>query len=136
MNKVQSIIERFPPWILSIATLLAILWLTLAPRPLGDIEPPLFPGADKLAHAIMFGGLELMLITDYSRRRDWRKPGAVYLLLTAAGVILLGGAIEIMQTNMRLGRSADELDFIADASGAAAVALIIYLYTRFHHGPE
>lgn len=136
MNRVQTIIERFPPWILSIATLLAILWLTLAPRPLGDIEPPLFPGADKLAHAIMFGGLELMLITDYSRRRDWRKPGAGFLSTTSICVAILGGAIEIMQTNMGMGRSADILDFIADAAGAVAAALIIYLYTRFHHGPE
>ena len=39
-----------------------ILYATLNDNPLGADELPIFPGADKVIHAIMFGGLFLSLI--------------------------------------------------------------------------
>ena len=71
MDKARRIIEKLPSWLLTAVTVAAILWLTLVPRPLGDMKPELFPGADKVVHAIMFGGLALMILTDCSRSRGY-----------------------------------------------------------------
>lgn len=136
MNKVQNIIEKFPAWILTIVTVAAILWLTLAPQPLGEITPPLFPGADKLVHAIMFGGLELMICLDYSRFKGWKRPGISFLIFTSIGVILFGALIEFLQDTMNLGRSADYFDLIADGAGTIIAAFVCFLYTRFHDGRQ
>ncbi len=65
--------SKLPPWILSILTVALILWLTLAPDPLGDDSPRLFPGADKVAHAIMFGFLTVVQLLDRQRRQEWKR---------------------------------------------------------------
>lgn len=130
MNKAQRIIGNFPPWILTIVTVVAILWLTLAPRPLGGITPPLFPGADKVVHALMFGGLEFMICVDRARSKDWKSPSLMFILFTSTIVILFGALIEFLQEAMNMGRSADLLDFIADSIGTLAVALFCLIYKR------
>ncbi len=130
MNKAQRIIGKFPPWILTIVTVAAILWLTLAPRPLGNITPPLFPGADKVVHALMFGGLEFMIFVDRMRSERWKSPSLLFILLTSVVVILFGALIEFLQGAMNIGRSADFLDFIADSAGTLAVALFCLIYRQ------
>ena len=44
--------------------LIAIIYLTLFPQPLGENEVHLFEGADKIVHFIMFGGLTGTFIFD------------------------------------------------------------------------
>ena len=45
-----------------------ILYATLNDNPLGADELPIFPGADKVIHAIMFGGLFSAI--SFDRFRD------------------------------------------------------------------
>ena len=47
-----------------------ILYATLNDNPLGADELPIFPGADKVIHAIMFGGLFSAI--SFDRFRDGR----------------------------------------------------------------
>lgn len=134
MNRAQRIIENLPPWLLTAMTTAAILWLTLAPRPLGDMKPELFPGADKVVHAIMFGGLLLMIYVDKARSAGWRPPHAFFIVAAMLVVILFGTAIEFIQGSMNIGRSFDTYDILADAAGSILVAIIWYLFTRLRDG--
>lgn len=116
--------RRLPAWLLTVLTVGAVLWLTLAPQPLPDNDIPLFPGADKLVHAAMFGGVTLVLWADWRMTRH--RPLAVWqTALCAVIAIALGGAIEIAQGTMNLGRSADFADFVADTIGSLAVMAIL-----------
>lgn len=117
MDKLRKGLTMIPPLTLSLLTFLAILWLTLAPKPLGEEPPSLFEGADKVVHAIMFGGFAWMIDIDYQRRHGW-KPLKLRLAADAAFFsFCLGVIIECMQRNMDLGRGFDPFDIIADGCG-------------------
>lgn len=120
-----------PRFIFTIIVVLAILWLTLASQPLGDVSVPLFPGADKVVHGCMFGGLMFVIELDYARWQTKRRNlvgGAALMrwrvaLATALFVCLFGGAIELLQDAMAIGRGAEIRDFAADCLGVA-IALV------------
>ena len=122
MERIKNFLRGLPPWSLSVVCALAIAWLTLASKPLGDNELPLFPHADKLAHAIMFGGFVFCMIIDWQRQRDWRHCTVKAGVIAAAVSIAAGILTEMAQTAMHAGRSGDPLDLLADAAGAILVA--------------
>lgn len=121
MKTIRKFLDRLPAWTLTIVCFLAICWLTLAPHPLPDNDIPLFPGADKIVHAIMFGGFTLCIILDWNRRHGWPADigkGDWYApdFASAFGIVT-----EIMQKEMHLGRSGDVWDLVADVTGAFLV---------------
>lgn len=129
----QKYFLKLYPGLLSSVVVLAILWLTLAPHPLpADDIPMFFPNADKLVHALMFGGLVFALVIDrelFLQRRyltTSRMPrrSCLPLILFFVAATLFGGLIELLQNAMGLGRGADWLDFAADASGALLFTLL------------
>lgn len=119
----RRILKILPPWTLTIATAVIISYLTLIPRPVPADMPELFPGADKLVHALMFGALSGAIVIDYSRKKraraKWRIAAYAVVIAVAAG-----GLIELLQSAMALGRSSETADFIADAAGALAGAFV------------
>lgn len=119
----RRVVAKLPPWILTSLTVALILWLTLAPKPLGDEEIPLFPGADKLAHAIMFGFLTTMELLDFQRRRKFRPTAAATAAIAAILSAAFGVAVEYMQRAMQLGRGFETEDMVADAIGAVLAAV-------------
>lgn len=127
-------LAKLPAWTLSIATTIAILWLTLAPDPIGDTSLPLFPGADKVVHAIMFGGLALMLLVDCKRRNWGERVPKWFILCVVAASALFGLLIEYLQGWMGMGRSFDILDFIADFIGAVLAGILWFKAGRWVTG--
>ncbi len=129
--------RRWPVGLFSCVVVLAILWLTLAPHPLPDADVPLFPGVDKVVHALMFGGLAFAWMFDivlsrlkrggHSRGRCLAGFRRTMLAAIACCVGLFGGVIEVLQWLMGLGRGMELGDFIADCLGAV-VAVIISPY--------
>lgn len=117
-------ISGLPPWILSALTVALILWLTLSPEPFGDTKPRLFPGADKVVHAIMFGYLTIMLLLDRQRRDGWRKNSRVQIIISACVSTAFGVAVEFIQRLMAMGRGFEISDMIADAAGACLCACL------------
>lgn len=114
--------------------LAAVLWLTLSPSPTGDASLPAFPGADKIVHAVMFGGLTLLFCFDLWRFRD----GKYYFLplspfLCAVLTTLIGVGIEYLQETMALGRSFELTDMAADGAGAFAVAALATAFPFRNH---
>lgn len=123
MIKIRRLLANLPAWLLTILCVAAIAWLTLAPRPLGDNDLPLFPGADKLAHALMFGGLAFCILLDIRRRDDWKPLSCKSIATAILSAVLLGAFTEILQDAMHLGRGGDILDLAADSVGAILTAL-------------
>lgn len=128
----QKYFLRLHPGLLSSLTVMLILWLTLAPHPLPENDIPVFPHADKLVHAIMFGGLVLTLVIDCELfcHRRYQQTGKIippprFMALGAAVIAtLLGGFIEVMQWLMDMGRAGDWLDLLADSAGALLSAAV------------
>ena len=131
MERVRKALSSLPSWLFSIITLIAILWLTLAPKPLGENPPPLFPGADKLAHGIMFGGFTIMMLLDWQRRHRWKPVWWQRALVCAGLSAFLGILIEYMQANMHMGRGFEYEDMAADAIGALVFAFLWIYFQRF-----
>ncbi|MCM1152066.1 MAG: translocation/assembly module TamB domain-containing protein [Muribaculum sp.] len=116
-QRVKNLIDRLPNWLMSVMMTLFILWLTLAPHPVGDNEIELFAGADKLIHGLMFGLLTGFCLLDWSRAGAWRSATWFGAMLTAAGCALFGIGIEFLQRAMGLGRSLETADMVADGIG-------------------
>lgn len=92
--------------------LLIIALLSLMP---GNELPqiPLFAGADKLVHAVMYAGLAVLLI------RPLLQLKFVYPYWFAVAISLaIGGVIEIVQGSLATGRSGSWFDFWANLGGA------------------
>lgn len=122
---------RLPPWILTVICAVAIAWLTLAPRPVGDLEVPLFPGADKLVHGIMFGGLALCILLDWLRRDHHWHPFTVSRWMSAAVIASCAGlGVEYLQLYTDFGRSFEWTDWLADSGGAFILPLLAYPLLR------
>ena len=126
--KLKRMLEALPSWILTIVVTLAILYLTLWPDPLPDDTPQLFPGADKVVHALMFGGLTLVLLIDRQRGMHWRPLGKRFVWSVALASAVFGAVIECLQWAMGLGRGFEIADIIADTVGSLLFAL---LWLRF-----
>lgn len=123
MDKLRHALSRFPRWIFTILTVLLILWLTLMPDPLGDTTPTLFPGADKVVHAIMFGFLTTMILLDHQRNISWRPVSSGYITGAAIVSSLMGILVEVLQLKMDMGRGFEPADMVADILGAVICAV-------------
>ncbi|MCH5233152.1 MAG: VanZ family protein [Muribaculaceae bacterium] len=119
-------LSRLPSWMFSGITLLLILWLTLAPKPLGAEPPVLFPGADKIVHALMFGFLATMMLFDRQRKNRWKPAGWLTALTVGSISSIIGICIEFAQNAMNLGRSFEISDILADTAGAL-IASFLYV---------
>lgn len=122
MERFRQLAGKIPTGLLSGVTVAVILWLTLAPHPAGDLELPLFPGADKIVHMIMFGFLTLVVLLETMKYRKWQFLPLVTVGIIAILVSLFGVGIEFAQRAMGLGRGLEILDMLADAAGAMAAA--------------
>lgn len=120
-----------PAWTFSVLTLLAIFWFMLAPKPLGDEPPPLFPGADKIAHGIMFGGFVAMMLLDWQRKHNWHLVWWQRAFTCAILSSVLGILIEYAQMEMGLGRELEYEDMIADSAGAFLVSAFWLDFQRY-----
>ncbi len=141
--KTKRTLQRWPPWILTIIVSLAILYLTLVPQPLPDDTPKLFPGADKVVHALMFGGLTFVILLDRQRRENYRLNGAdsqntfwqplskKFVWTVAAVSALAGIIIECLQWVMGLGRGFEVGDILADTIGSFVFAALWLIFQ--HH---
>ena len=129
-QKIRKILKRLPAGFLSGVTLLLILWLTLTPRPLGTIDTTLFPGSDKVAHALMFGFFSSMICLDRTRKNGFKPLSFLFIIASATISSLTGLLIEFLQDWLPTGRSFESADILADTAGSfLAAAAWGYLQT-------
>lgn len=125
MRGILEIVRKFPCGTLTAIVILGIGWLTLSPSPAGEIEIPLFDGADKIIHEGMFFTLALTAgyeaVRKFPRRIGFCASGACLL---SAGYGIL---IEYLQDRMRMSRSFEAADIAADVAGSIGGAFILLM---------
>lgn len=127
---IRKLLRAMPKWVCTSLTVALILWLTLAPHPVGDLDAPLLPGIDKAVHAVMFGWLTLMLCLDiHKTTRHALSLKQIYW--SAAASSLFGILIEYLQLLSDLGRSFEAADIVADCTGAVVCATSVLLWERY-----
>ncbi len=123
MEKMMSFICRYK-FTLVVAAVTG--WLTLAPvsEDMSLLSPP-WESFDKTVHMGLFGLLTMAWLTEFWRGRT-ASTGRIVLsaILIALISTAAGGAVELAQTAMGLGRYGDWLDLAADALGAFATAAV------------
>lgn len=131
--KTKRMLQKWPPWILTIIVSLAILYLTLVPDPLPDDTPQLFPGADKVVHGLMFGGLTSVILLDRQRRGSdrWHTLSARFALSIALLSSVAGVVIEFLQLTMDMGRGFEVADIVADTVGSFVFASLWLLLQHY-----
>lgn len=122
----MKILDRIPRFLTSAVVTAGVLYLTLAPRPFGSVRIPLFEGADKVVHFMMFFAMAFTYHFDFRRGKkpvdEARLMGWIFVSLSA-----FGGLIELAQWKMRMGRSGDWYDLLADIAGAVYGIILAWL---------
>lgn len=122
----MKILDRIPRFLTSAVVTAGVLYLTLAPRPFGSVRIPLFEGADKVVHFMMFFAMAFAYHFDFRRGKkpvdEARLMGWIFVSLSA-----FGGLIELAQRKMRMGRSGDWYDLLADIAGAVYGIILAWL---------
>ena len=122
----MKILDRIPRFLTSAVVTAGVLYLTLAPRPFGSVRIPLFEGADKVVHYMMFFAMAYAYHFDFRRGKkpvdEARLMGWIFVSLSA-----FGGLIELAQWKMRMGRSGDWYDLLADIPGAVYGIILAWL---------
>lgn len=122
----MKILDRIPRFLTSAVVTAGVLYLTLAPRPFGSVRIPLFEGADKVVHFVMFFAMAFAYHFDFRRGKkpvdEARLMGWIFVSLSA-----FGGLIELAQWKMRMGRSGDWYDLLADIAGAVYGIILAWL---------
>lgn len=103
-----------------IAVLILVLAAALMPGLwfMQEMRDPRFEHADKWFHATTFMLLTIWFSGQYSRKSYWR---------VAAGLLAFGALIEICQRMLTTWRSAETMDFAADAIGVSAGLLVAWV---------
>ena len=122
----MKILDRIPRFLTPAVVTAGVLYLTLAPRPFGSVRIPLFEGADKVVHFMMFLAMAFAYHFDFRRGKkpvdEARLMGWIFVSLSA-----FGGLIELAQWKMRMGRSGDWYDLLADIAGAVYGIILAWL---------
>lgn len=122
----MKILDRIPRFLTSAVVTAGVLYLTLAPRPFGSVRIPMFEGADKVVHFMMFFAMAFAYHFDFRRGKkpvdEARLMGWIFVSLSA-----FGGLIELAQWKMRMGRSGDWYDLLADIAGAVYGIILAWL---------
>lgn len=122
----MKILDRIPRFLTSAVVTAGVLYLTLAPRPFGSVRIPLFEGADKVVHFMIFFAMAFAYHFDFRRGKkpvdEARLMGWIFVSLSA-----FGGLIELAQWKMRMGRSGDWYDLLADIAGAVYGIILAWL---------
>lgn len=122
----MKILDRIPRFLTSAVVTAGVLYLTLAPRPFESVRIPLFEGADKVVHFMMFLAMAFAYHFDFRRGKkpvdEARLMGWIFVSLSA-----FGGLIELAQWKMRMGRSGDWYDLLADIAGAVYGIILAWL---------
>lgn len=122
----MKILDRIPRFLTSAVVTAGVLYLTLAPRPFGSVRIPLFEGADKVVHFMMFFAMAFAYHFDFRRGKkpvdEARLMGWIFVSLSA-----FDGLIELAQWKMRMGRSGDWYDLLADIAGAVYGIILAWL---------
>jgi VanZ family protein len=120
VKKTRWIFSRQASIVFLVVVLLAVIGLSLNPRPESVLGP--LSVYDKAGHFAAYVVLAFMAL------RVSRRRGLFALSLVVAACAVLGGAIEIIQPYV--GRHKDIFDFLVDLGGSVTGGLASFLLLR------
>lgn len=110
---------------------IAIAFVSLYLAPGRSVRSPFasIPSSDKVLHAILFGGLALLIYSEYyyKYRHRWRRDR---LWKPLACILLLSILLEFIQGVVVPQRSGDIYDLTANTIGIVCSTLGIYLFAE------
>ncbi len=92
------------------------------------------PQFDKIVHALLFGILAWLLLYGFEQQQKFRHQRLGSVLAALSLGLLYGGLTETLQYLLPSGRTADFMDFLADAAGIFAAFCLRLLWKRRLHG--
>ncbi len=108
----RQYLHRYP-----LAILVAVAIVLLSVLPIPDMKMKVdVPLADKWTHMVMYGALTLIIWFEY-RRSHWHCDTRRLLLFAFLAPIVMGGALELIQSHLTTCRSGEWLDFVANTIG-------------------
>lgn len=119
----KKFLVKIYPGILSGICILVIIYLTLAPKPLPDVDLG-FDFSDKIAHLLLFFVATCVFYFDYIKNRYPRHPRLDVVVAITLSSIIFGGLIELLQELMGMGRHQDIYDFVFNTIGAVLAFVI------------
>ncbi len=126
-TSVIGFMNKLPKGMFTFITLFLIIYISLDSNPFDINRIQLFPGADKIIHALMYGFLVMVSVFDISKIKSYSKHGFGLYMCSVLFSIIVGVLMEFLQESMNLGRGFDLYDIYADAVGA----IIGFLVMRF-----
>lgn len=112
---------------LTFAWLSSIVFLSLLSPDKNPVKPPI-PHFDKIAHFIIYAGLAFLALASEHLRRS-RKLTVKETGGITAIVLSIGGIIELVQVTV--GRNAEWMDVLANATGVTTAVLLIRLIKKW-----
>lgn len=113
----KAFLKKYP---LSVLIIMVVIFLSLFNPPKTELDNVTY--IDKIAHFVMYGGLELVIWFEYLRSHstiDIKKT----IVLGIVAPIVLGGVIELAQMYLTVNRSGEWADFAADSIGVLSGAV-------------
>ena len=101
----------------------------LSHQPADDLYIPLIPGADKVAHVVMYGVLAASVLYAFNARR-LKDEGIVLAAFLTVNICILYGIGDEFHQSFIPGRFSSFADVAADAAGAAMVCVAWLLWKR------
>lgn len=123
----KKILVKINSGILSAICIFVILYLTLAPKPLPDMDLGL-DYSDKIAHLLLFFVATCIFYFDYIKYRYPRHPRLDVIIAITLSSVIFGGLIELLQELMGMGRHQDIYDFVFNTIGAILAFVISELF--------
>lgn len=123
----KKILVKINSGILSGICIVVILYLTLAPKPLPDMDLGV-DYSDKIAHLLLFFIATCVFYFDYIKSRYPRHPRLDVVVAITLSSVIFGGLIELLQELMGMGRHQDIYDFVFNSIGAVLAFIISELF--------
>lgn len=122
---IDKIIRKVPAGLMTMAIVVTIAYVSLDGDPFDASMIPLFEGADKVIHAIMYFTLVAVLLFDAVKFRKCGKAGKAVTLASVVVAFAYSVLMEYLQDQMGLGRTASVADLVANLAGACLGALFM-----------
>ncbi len=114
----KKILKKIPTGVLSVLSMALIAYLSLDNDPFNSSSMKLFPGADKIAHVVLYFCLGAVFLFDYMTHRHPRSPKTDKVCVFAFAAFVYGVVMELLQGYMGRGRDVSMADMFANLLGA------------------
>lgn len=123
----KKFIVKLNSGILSAICILFILYLTLAPKPLPDVDLGIYY-FDKITHLLLFFVATCVFYFDYIKYRYPRHPRLDVVVAITLSSVIFGGLIELLQELMGMGRHQEIYDFVFNCLGVILAFAVSKLF--------